>query len=198
MPYISEPSGEGLSDQARKQQEKLHEQMGYVPNYAKIFGHRPDVLAAWGQLIAAIRGHMDQRRYELITIAAARALHSSYCQLAHSSVLLDAGMFTETELAAVARDYERAGLTEAEAAMMAFAQQVVRDASAITADDVAGLRRHGLGDAEILDVVLAASARCFLSKTSDGVGAQADPIFERLSPALREVLVTGRPIQPAG
>jgi alkylhydroperoxidase family enzyme len=113
-------------------------------------------------------------------------------------VLLDGGMFTEAELAAVARDYERAGLTAAEVAMMAFAQQVVRDASAITAEDVEGLRRHGLDDAEILDVVLAASARCFLSKTCDGVGAQPDPIFARLGPALREVLVTGRPIQPAG
>jgi len=198
MPYISEPTGDALSEQARKQQEKLREQTGYVPNYAKIFGHRPDVLAAWGQLIAAIRGHMEQRRYELVTIAAARALHSSYCQLAHGSVLLDAGTFTEAELCEVGRDYERAGLTPAEVAMMTFAQKVVREASAITAADVEGLRRHGLDDADILDVVLAASARCFLSKTVDGVGAQPDPAFERLSPALREVLVTGRPIQPAG
>ncbi|HEU5191627.1 MAG TPA: hypothetical protein VFX14_18225 [Methylomirabilota bacterium] len=78
MPYINEPSGDDLSEHARKQQAALREQSGYVPNYAKLFGHRPDVLAAWGQLIAAIRGHMDQRRYELITIAAARALRSSY------------------------------------------------------------------------------------------------------------------------
>jgi alkylhydroperoxidase/carboxymuconolactone decarboxylase family protein YurZ len=78
MPYIGEPSGDDLSEQARKQQAALREQAGYVPNYAKVFAHRPDVLAAWGQLIAAIRGHMDQRRYELITIAAARALRSSY------------------------------------------------------------------------------------------------------------------------
>jgi hypothetical protein len=78
MPYISEPAGDELPEQARRQREKLREQMGYVPNYAKLFGHRPDVLAAWGQLIAAIRGHMEQRRYELVTIAAARALNSSY------------------------------------------------------------------------------------------------------------------------
>ena len=78
MPYIGEPTGEQRSEQARRQQEKMVEQLGYVPNYAKFFGHRPDVLAAWGQLIAAIRGHMDQRRYELITIAAARAVRSSY------------------------------------------------------------------------------------------------------------------------
>jgi alkylhydroperoxidase family enzyme len=112
-------------------------------------------------------------------------------------VLLDAGAFTEAQLCEVARAYERAGLAPAEVAMMAFAQQVVRDASAVTAEDVEGLRRHGLDDDEILDVVTAAAARCFLSKTCDGVGAQPDPVFERLSPALRQILVTGRPIQPS-
>jgi alkylhydroperoxidase family enzyme len=79
--------------------------------------------------------------------------------------------------------------------MMAFAQQVVRDASAITAADVEGLRRHGLDDAEILDVVLTAAARCFFSKACDGVGAEPDSIFARLGDALRALLVTGRPIQ---
>ena len=113
-------------------------------------------------------------------------------------MLLDAGTFTEAELCAVARDYERAGLTDAEVAMMAFAQQVVGDASAITAADVEGLRRHGLEDTEILDVVLTAAARCFLSKACDGVGAQPDPIFARLGEPLRHILVTGRPIQTSG
>jgi alkylhydroperoxidase family enzyme len=112
-------------------------------------------------------------------------------------VLLEAAIFTEAELAAVARDYEGAGLAAAEVAMMAFAQQVVRDASAITAENVEGLRRQGLDDAEILDVVLAASARCFFSKTCDGVGAQPDAAFAKLGDALRNILVTGRPIQPA-
>jgi AhpD family alkylhydroperoxidase len=58
-----------------------------VPNYAKVFGHRPQVMSAWSGLLASIRANLDTRRYELITLAAARALRSSYCMLAHGSVL---------------------------------------------------------------------------------------------------------------
>ncbi|MDQ7829045.1 MAG: hypothetical protein QN122_06770 [Armatimonadota bacterium] len=39
---------------------------------------RPEVIAAWRALRDAIRAHMDLRRYELVTIAAARALRCTY------------------------------------------------------------------------------------------------------------------------
>jgi hypothetical protein len=45
-----------------------------------------------------------------------------------------------------------------------------------------------------MDVVLAAAARCFFSKTLDGLGVLADASYSELAPALREVLVVGRPI----
>ena len=60
------------------------------------------------------------------------------------------------------------------------------------------MRELGLSDSEILDVVLAAAARCFLSKVLDAVGAQPDHEYEeRLEPELREALVVGRPIAGA-
>ena len=46
---------------------------GYVANSTKAFGHRPAVYAAWRQLGTTIGGAMDPRRYELATVAAARA-----------------------------------------------------------------------------------------------------------------------------
>src|SRR4051794_36217327 len=60
---------------------------GQLLNYARAFSPRPDVYAAWKALNAAVKGHMDPRRFELATIAAARQLRSSYCALAHGSVL---------------------------------------------------------------------------------------------------------------
>ncbi len=44
---------------------------------------RPEVLAGWAQLAGVIRTGMDLRRYELVTLAAARALRSTYCAMAH-------------------------------------------------------------------------------------------------------------------
>ena len=50
---------------------------GYIPNYAKAFSLRPEVLARWGQLQAEIRRPMDNRRFELVTYAAALELRIS-------------------------------------------------------------------------------------------------------------------------
>ena len=64
----------------------VREQMGYVPNYAKAFSGRPEVYQAWAGLNGAIKRGMDERRYELATLAAARRLRSSYCMLAHGKL----------------------------------------------------------------------------------------------------------------
>jgi hypothetical protein len=59
------------------------------------------------------------------------------------------------------------------------------------------LRRLGPTDAEIMDVVLAAAARCFFSKSLDALGVRADATYNELDPELRETLVVGRPIADA-
>jgi uncharacterized peroxidase-related enzyme len=197
MAYIREIPLDELSDKARELYEKNQAQLGYVPNYLKAFAHRPEVLTAWAQLLGAIRGNLDQRRYELVTLAAAGALRSTYCMLAHSAALLRSQIFTEDEIGAIARDYRTAPITRAEIAMMAFAEKVTREAHPVTAADLDEIRRHGFADAEILDIVLAAAARCFFSKTLDGVGAEADPTFASLDAGLRALLAKGRPYVPA-
>jgi len=45
-------------------------------NHEAAFAERPEVYAAWGQLNSAIKAGMDLRRYELVTLAAARAAAS--------------------------------------------------------------------------------------------------------------------------
>jgi hypothetical protein len=50
----------------------------------------------------------------------------------------------------------------------------------------------------VLDVVLAAAARCFFTKVVDGVGAQPDAKYAAMDPALRDALAVGRPIAQDG
>jgi len=163
-------------------------------NYERAYEERPEVLAAWRQLTGAINASMDMRRYELVTLAAARRLRSSYCALQHGTLLRD--RFGEP-LLEIARDYRTANLSEVDIAVMEFAERVVDDATAIDDADRRRLRDLGLADAEIMDVALAAAARCFFSKTLDALGVQADAHFRDLEPELREVLVVGRPIAEA-
>jgi uncharacterized peroxidase-related enzyme len=136
---------------------------------------------------------MDLRRYELATIAAARRLRSSYCTLAHGSVLTDKFLDPDA-VRAIVTDPRTADLNSTEVAVMDLADKVADDATSIRQADIDRLRSLGLSDTEILDVVLAAAARCFFSKTLDALGVQADPKYADLAAPLREALTVGRPI----
>ena len=160
-------------------------------NYESAFDERPGVYAAWAELLGAVKANMDLRRYELVTLAAARRLRSSYCSLAHGKVLIE--QFGEPVLQ-IATDRSAAGLDDIDLAVMDLAERVVDDATSIDDADLQRLRDLGLSDEEIMDVVLTAAVRSFWTKTLDALGVQPDASYSELEPELREVLVVGRPI----
>jgi uncharacterized peroxidase-related enzyme len=112
--------------------------------------------------------------------------------LAHGA-LLRKNFFSADELAAMVKDFRNAGLTDEEVAIMSFAQKVTTQAHEISEEDINGLRGYGLSDEEILDVVLACTARNFFSKTLDALNARPDEVYMEFEPELRQLLAPGRP-----
>jgi uncharacterized peroxidase-related enzyme len=187
MPFVETIAEDEASGDVAALYQESRDQNGYVQNLVRVFSLRPEVLRAWQAMNAAVR-EPDLRRYELATLAAARRLRSSYCALAHGKVLADRFYAPED----VPRLPE--GLDEADRAVMVLAERVVDDATSVTQADIDRLRGLGLTDAEIIDVVLAAAARCFFSKALDALGAAPDAAYAGLPAALRDPLVVGRPI----
>jgi uncharacterized peroxidase-related enzyme len=169
--------------------EEEREKRGYLPNFVRALSQRSDVYRAWMQLNKTILGGMDERRYELATLAAARRLRSSYCSLAHGKVLADK-FFDPDEVRRLPE-----GLDEVDVAVMELAEQIAVDATSVEQSDIDRLRTLGLTDEEIVSVVVAAAARCFFSKTLDALGAEPDALFHALDPQLRDALTVGRPIE---
>ena len=166
---------------------------GYLPNYVRPFSLHPGAYTAWVQLIGSIVRAMDQRRYELVTVAAARRLKSTYCAMAHTKVLRDNDYLADPALERVMTEPSEV-LDATEATVVAFAEKVADNASSIGSDDIAGLRDAGLDDSEIFNVILAAAARCFFSTVIDAAGAATDAeLATEFPPALRDLLVVGRP-----
>jgi uncharacterized peroxidase-related enzyme len=166
---------------------------GFLPNFTRAYSHRPGVYAAWKGLNGSIKANMDERRYEIATLAAARRLRSSYCSLAHGRVLARLIPAAVVQDIALGRPSEE--LDAVDMAVIDVADKVATDATTVTRADIERLRGLGLSDAEILDVVLAAAARCFFSKVLDAVGCDPDADFNDLiEPELREALTVGRPI----
>jgi len=165
---------------------------GYVPNYAKVFCHRPEVMARWAQLLAEIKRPMDKRRFELVTFAAAHELRHSACTLAHGKALRE--FFSDEQILAIAEGRLEGILSRAEQSLVAFTRQIARDASQVTAAQIAALEEHGYSDAEIFDIAAAAAGRAFFTKVLDALGVAPDSPFLALDGTFRRALTVGRAI----
>jgi uncharacterized peroxidase-related enzyme len=169
---------------------------GFLPDYAGAFSHRPAVAEAWNRLNLTIRGAMDRRRFELATIAAARAVRNTYCTTAHSKFLRDI-CGDEASLHRIAEAPHGETLEGADRAVYQFAAKVATDAASVQQEDIDELRAAGLSDVDIADVVYAAAARCFFTRILDGLGAQLDAqTAQTFDPALYASMVVGRPALP--
>ncbi|HEY8319254.1 MAG TPA: peroxidase-related enzyme [Amnibacterium sp.] len=162
------------------------EAQGYVPSHTKVMALNPEAARAWQSLAQSLARPMGKRRWELVTLAAARALRSQHCLLAHGrrTMLL----LPEEQLLRLAEDYRDADLTEAEVAMMAFAEKVSTASHAMTDDDSLRLREVGFSDREIVDIALAAAARNYYSRAIQALAVDVD-VPPDLPDPLREALL---------
>lgn len=192
MSFIETVAPSQATGEVRAMYERQQANWGYVPNYAKVFSHRPEVLARWGRLLAEIHRPMDKRRFELITFAAAHALGNSACTLAHGKALTE--FFSTEEILAIAEPGDCEDLSAAEHEMMTFSRKIARDAASVDQRDIDALRRHGISDMEIFDIVATAAGRAFFTKILDGLGVLADAAWLNMDEGFRRSLTVGRPI----
>jgi uncharacterized peroxidase-related enzyme len=193
MSFIKTIPASEATDEVRTMYERQEGAWGYIPDYAKVFCHRPEVTERWGRMLAAVKRPVDSRRLELVTFAAAHELRHSSCSLAHGSAL--AKMIGKKAVIAIAKGEHSTALTDAERAMMQFARQVAKDASRVTSGEVAALREiHGFADEEIFDIAAIAASRSFFTKLLDALGSEPDIGFMKLDEDLRRALTVGRPI----
>ena len=170
MAFIETISASWVTGEAFAMYDRQQKHYGYVPNYATVFCHRPEVMRRWAELLAAIKRPMDTRRFELATFAAAHELRSTLCTLAHGKALL--AFFSVADVIAIARGETPSSLSAADAALVRFARAIARDASAVTA-----------------------AGRTFWTKLIESLGVAADAPLREIDAELRAALTVGRPLE---
>jgi uncharacterized peroxidase-related enzyme len=190
MPFIDTIPEAEIGDDVRAMYERQQSFWGFVPNYAKVFCWRPEIMGLWAQLQAGIKRNMDKRRFELVTFAAAHTLRSTLCTLAHGRTLTT--WFSMEDVQLMARGASPSSLTTAEAAMMAFSRKVARGAFLVSAADVEELKAHGFTDAEVFDIAATVGARAFFTTLNEALGVEPEPPLLQLEPEFRKTLMVGR------
>ena len=194
MAFISTTTPAAATGEVRAMYARQQRSWGFVPNYARPFSHRPEVMSLWADLQRGIRSNVDRRRFELVTFAAARALRSSYCSLAHGQALLEWFDAHEVRVMAEAGPENAEFLSVEERAMLAYAARAATSPHKVTAGEIANLRAHGFADDEIFDIAALATARAFFSGVVEALGGEADSSFLGMDERLRDALSVGRPI----
>jgi uncharacterized peroxidase-related enzyme len=172
---------------------KEKEGVGFVPEAARCFTTRPDLLPLFDAFFDGVRGgfSLEARDWCLITLIAAKHVHSTYCSHVYSR-RLTALLGSKDEVLAIQRDYRSAGLPERDVAMLAYAEKVAAGAHRIGQADIDRLRAAGFSDRQISDIALCASFRCFISKFVDATGAAPEPAFVAADEAFRKAMTVGR------
>src|SRR6266513_1954220 len=126
MSYLQTvPTDSAAGDVKTMYDEDLASQ-GYVANYTRAFSLRPDVLRAWLGMKNAITADMDPRLYELVTVATATAIRSSYCSLVHGGILASQ-YYPAEKVVSIAGDDVGDALDAADAAVVRFARKVAEE-----------------------------------------------------------------------
>ena len=157
MAFIDTIPDSEITEEIRAMYARQESFWGFVPNYARVFSWRPEMMGLWAQLQLGIKKHMDKRRFELVTFAAASTQRSTLCSLAHGKALT--AWFSMEDVQLMARGASPASLTAAESEMMSFARKVARGAFMTTANDVERLKKLGFTDAEVFDIAATVGAR---------------------------------------
>jgi uncharacterized peroxidase-related enzyme len=190
MPFIETIPETEIGADVRAMYDRQQSFWGFVPNYAKVFCWRPEIMGLWAQLQAGIKRNMDKRRFELVTFAAAHTMRSTLCTLAHGRTLTT--WFSVEDVQLMARGASPSSLTAGEAAMMAFSRKVARGPFMISAADVEDLKKHGFTDAEVFDIAATVAARAFFTTLNEALGVEPEPPLLELEPEFRKTLTVGR------
>jgi uncharacterized peroxidase-related enzyme len=145
--------------------------LGVTPNLFRVAAQSSSVLEALAAMFGATsKGHLDAKTREAIALTVSEIDACDYCLSAHSLLGKGAGL---TE-----RDVDKAREAKADdtrlAATLAFAKAITEKRGRVSEADVAAVRRAGLGDAEILDVVANVALTTFTNYLNEVAKTEID------------------------
>ncbi|MCH8180392.1 MAG: carboxymuconolactone decarboxylase family protein [Proteobacteria bacterium] len=128
----------------------IHNQLGMVPNFLKVFANSPAALKAFlGLFGVANEGALEPQTRERIALALAQQNSCQYCLSAHTALGANAGL-TGDEMAA-----NRAGTSQDAKAAVAvkLARSLVEHKGEVTTAELSEARSAGYSDAEIVEII---------------------------------------------
>lgn len=150
---------------------------GIVPNIFKSMAINPDVLEAnWKKFRATIlQGDVPRTLKEMIGVAISQAHNSAYALKVHLHSLSALGM-SEEVLQTLVSDFAACPLPAREKAVISFGLLAATKPHEITETQYQHLRKFGLDDSEIFEIVATADLFTSINRYTDAIALDIDSI----------------------
>lgn len=156
--------------------EAFRENFGFVPALFRAQSLLPRVIEAEGEIARAVLlapGALTRVQKESILMTLAARLRNPYCVAAHRHFLSELGL-PPLQLDAMLHDYQQAGLSAADVALLNFAHALGSEPAGADRRDIEAARASGLTDEQILEAVLTTALTKFLCTLSTGLAVTPD------------------------
>jgi uncharacterized peroxidase-related enzyme len=153
--------------------------MGFpaAPNFIKTQGHSlASTRGTWGLVQNVLVGGLLPRTLkEMMFVAISQARQCRYCEAAHLACCRMLGIEPSAlrDLVSNVTDISPPKVRD----IILFGLKCARDPQSLTEEDFAGLRRHGLGHSEIMEVISMAALAIYANTIADATGMPADEMF---------------------
>lgn len=156
----------------------FQKRMGFpmTPNFMKVQGLSVAAAGTWGLLQHVLLGGLLPRPIKEMLIAAiSKDRDCRYCEAAHLACCRMLGVDSATLQALVENidDLTPEKLRD----IVVFGVKCARTPQAIGEDDFESLRRHGLRDAEIMELISMSALAVYLNIVADATGVETDSLF---------------------
>ena len=164
----------------------FRENFGFVPRLFCAQTLLPRVIEVQAHIAGTVllkEKALSRIQKELIILVVAAAQQSTYCVTAHSHFLSSLGI-SELQLDQLLNDYDHAGLSRADTALLDFALKLSLYAHLLGLGDIEALRSHGFDDDAILEATQVIALARFLCTLTVGLAPEPDFEPRKLSAAI--------------
>lgn len=179
MAHISVLSPAQASKESRAVYEEFHRWMQFPapPNFIMTQGHSPTVARGTWELVknVLVGGEIEHWKKEMIFVAISRERNCRYCLAAHVACCRMLGVDVEAFVNDV-RTVSDPVLRD----MILFAMKCAREPQALTDGDYDVLRKHGLPQSQIVELISMAALAVYANIIADATAMETDKIFETL------------------
>lgn len=181
LPYLSTLEPEAASKDVVEVYNDFQRRMGFpeAPNFIKTQGHSSAATrGTWGLVKnVLVEGLLPRTLKEMMFVAISQARKWRYCEAAHLACCRMLGIEPAVLERLVANVSQISPPKVRD--IILFGLKCAQDPQSLTEEDYDGLRRHGLAQSEIMEVISMAALAVYANTIADATGMSSDAMFSQ-------------------